>query len=48
MVEVEIMDDGSEPREFSDAIRELRRKVVLQEKGNVSLNVKTHLDDMVR
>lgn len=47
MIEVEIMDDDSEPREFSEAIRELRKKVVLQEKGNVTLNVKTHLDDMV-
>lgn len=47
MVEVEIMDDANEPREFSDAIRELRRKVVMQEKGNITLNVKSHLDDMV-
>lgn len=47
MVEVEIMDDLNEPREFSDAIRELRRRVVLQENGTVTLNVKTHLDDMV-
>lgn len=48
MIEVEIMDDGGEPREFSEIIRELRRRVVMQEKGNITLNVKTHLDDMVR
>lgn len=47
MIEVEIMDDGGEPREFSETIRELRRRVVMQEKGNITLNVKTHLDDMV-
>lgn len=47
MIEVEIMDDDAEPRHFSEAIIELRRKAVMQEKGNATLQVKTHLDDMV-
>lgn len=47
MIEVEIMDDDAEPREFADVMREFRKRVVMQEKGNLTLRVKTHLDDMV-
>lgn len=41
------MDDDAEPRNFAEAMLELRRKTVMQEKGNVTFKVKTHLDDMV-
>lgn len=47
MIEVEVMDDDADPRNFSDAIKELRRKVVMQESGNITLKVKSHVDDMV-
>ncbi|RZB94401.1 voltage-dependent calcium channel subunit alpha-2/delta-3-like, partial [Asbolus verrucosus] len=48
VTEIEIMDDDAEPREFSDEIRELRKRIVMLQKGNVTLKVKTHIDDMVR
>lgn len=47
VTEVEVMDDDNHPREFSDEIRELRNNIVMQKKGNVTLRVKTHVDDMV-
>lgn len=47
MIEIELMDDACEPREFSETMREFRRRVVMQEKGNLTLTVKSHLDDMV-
>lgn len=47
MLEVEIMDDDSEPREFNDSIVNLRTNIVLQMKGHVMLRVKSHLDDFV-
>ncbi|KAJ8956284.1 hypothetical protein NQ318_015020, partial [Aromia moschata] len=48
MIEIEVLDDDSEPREFSDEVREFRRRVVFQEKGNATFKIKTHLDDMRR
>ncbi|XP_057651112.1 voltage-dependent calcium channel subunit alpha-2/delta-3 isoform X2 [Diorhabda carinulata] len=48
MIEIEILDDESEPRNFSDKIREFRRQVVMQYSGNITLDVKGHLDDMRR
>ncbi|XP_019871857.2 voltage-dependent calcium channel subunit alpha-2/delta-3 isoform X2 [Aethina tumida] len=48
VTEVEVMDDDNHPREFSDEIRELRNNIVMQKKGNVTLRVKTHVDDMKR
>lgn len=47
VTEVEVMDDDAEPRHFSEGILELRRKTVMQEKGNATFKVKTHVDDMV-
>ncbi|XP_063927226.1 voltage-dependent calcium channel subunit alpha-2/delta-3-like isoform X3 [Zophobas morio] len=48
MIEVEVLDDGSEPRHFADEILEFRRRVVMQETGDITLEVKRHLDDMRR
>ncbi|XP_050299569.1 voltage-dependent calcium channel subunit alpha-2/delta-3 isoform X2 [Anthonomus grandis grandis] len=48
MMEVEIVDDDTLPREFGDEIRELRHKIVMQKKGNITMRVKSHLDDMTR
>lgn len=47
MIEIEIMDDDAEPRQFSDEVRFFREKCVMQEEGNITLKVKTHLDEMV-
>lgn len=41
------MDDDAEPRDFSPEILDLRRRIVMQETGNATLKVKSHLDDMV-
>ncbi|XP_031332073.1 voltage-dependent calcium channel subunit alpha-2/delta-3 isoform X2 [Photinus pyralis] len=48
LLEVEVMDDDSEPRDFNESIIELRRNVVMQSRGHVMLKVKTHLDDLRR
>ncbi|KAF7266188.1 hypothetical protein GWI33_020469 [Rhynchophorus ferrugineus] len=48
MMELEILDDDTEPRKFSDEMKEFRLKVIMQEKGNITLRVKSHLDDMKR
>ncbi|CAG9853746.1 unnamed protein product [Phyllotreta striolata] len=48
MIEIEILDDDSDPRNFSDVIRDFRRQVVMQNSGNITLKVKGHLDDMRR
>lgn len=47
MLEVEVMDDDTEPRDFNDSIVDLRKNIVMQSKGHVMLRVKTHLDDLV-
>lgn len=46
-MEVEVMDDENEPRNFSQEVIDLRYKIVMQEKGNITMNVKGHFDDMV-
>lgn len=46
-MEVEILNDDSEARNFSDEIREFRRRIVMQMNGNVTFRIKSHLDDMV-
>ncbi|CAG9814965.1 unnamed protein product [Phaedon cochleariae] len=48
VVEVEILDDDTESRNFSDEIREFRRQLVMQINGSATLKVKSHLDDMRR
>ncbi|KAI4455354.1 voltage-dependent calcium channel subunit alpha-2/delta-related [Holotrichia oblita] len=48
VTEIEVMDDDSDPRDFSDEIKELRRNIVMQNTGKTSLNVKLHLDNMKR
>ncbi|XP_074029619.1 voltage-dependent calcium channel subunit straightjacket isoform X2 [Leptinotarsa decemlineata] len=48
VVEVEILNDDSEPRNFSEEIREFRRQIVMQINGSATLKVKTHIDDMRR
>ncbi|XP_072393031.1 voltage-dependent calcium channel subunit alpha-2/delta-3 isoform X1 [Diabrotica undecimpunctata] len=48
MIEIEIIDDDSDARNFSDKIRDFRRHVVMQNTGNITLDVKSHLDDMRR
>ncbi|KAF5291746.1 hypothetical protein FQA39_LY14234 [Lamprigera yunnana] len=48
MLEVEVMDDDAEPRNFNESLIELRKNVVMQSKGHVMLRVKTHLDDLRR
>ncbi|XP_048521974.1 voltage-dependent calcium channel subunit alpha-2/delta-3-like isoform X2 [Dendroctonus ponderosae] len=47
-MEVEILDDDSEPRRFNEEIRDLRKKIIMQKKGNITLRVKSHLDDIKR
>lgn len=47
MMEVEILDDDSDPRDFSDSIKKLRKDIVMQARGNVVLPVKSHLEDLV-
>lgn len=46
-MEVEILDDDSEPRRFNEEIQELRKRIIMQKKGNITLKVKSHLDDIV-
>ncbi|KAK9720898.1 Neuronal voltage-dependent calcium channel alpha 2acd [Popillia japonica] len=48
VTEIEVMDDDSDPRDFSDEIKELRRNIVMQNTGKTTLNVKLHLDNMKR
>lgn len=47
MIEVEILDDENEPRDFDDVVKEFRKRVIMQETGNITLKVKSHTDDMV-
>lgn len=47
MIEIEILDDENEPRDFDDVVKEFRKRVIMQETGNITLTVKSHLDDMV-
>jgi hypothetical protein len=47
MIEVEILDDDAEPRRFSEDVLEFRRRVVMQESGEIKLSVKSHMDEMV-
>lgn len=47
MIEVEILDDENEPREFDEVVKEFRKKVIMQETGNITLKIKSHVDDMV-
>ncbi|ENN73258.1 hypothetical protein YQE_10154, partial [Dendroctonus ponderosae] len=47
-MEVEILDDDSEPRRFNEEIQDLRKKIIMQKKGNITLRVKSHLDDIKR
>ncbi|XP_045467080.1 voltage-dependent calcium channel subunit alpha-2/delta-3-like isoform X2 [Harmonia axyridis] len=49
LTEVELLDDGdADPRTWSEELKEFRKRVVMQRKGNKTFNVKTHLDDMRR
>ncbi|KAJ8916494.1 hypothetical protein NQ315_000136 [Exocentrus adspersus] len=48
MIEIEILDDENEPREFDEVVKEFRKRVIMQESGNITLKVKSHLDDMKR
>ncbi|VEN45103.1 unnamed protein product [Callosobruchus maculatus] len=48
VIEIEIPDDETEPRNFSDAIKEFRRKIVFHNRGNATFRIKSHLDDMKR
>ncbi|XP_068900722.1 voltage-dependent calcium channel subunit alpha-2/delta-3 isoform X2 [Tenebrio molitor] len=48
MIEVEILDDDAEPRRFSEDVLEFRRRVVMQESGEIKLSVKSHMDEMKR
>lgn len=47
MIEIEILNDESDPRNFSEQMLEFRRRVVMQEKGDITLQVKSHIDEMV-
>lgn len=46
-MEVEILDDNTGPRNFSDEIRDFRKRIVMQIKGNDTFRIKSHFDDMV-
>lgn len=46
-MEVEILDDNTEPRNFSDEIKDFRKRIVMQMKGNSTFRIKSHFDDMV-
>jgi hypothetical protein len=48
LLEVEILDDTSEPRRFNESIVKLREQMVQNDSGSNILNVKFALDDMVR
>ncbi|XP_018330048.1 voltage-dependent calcium channel subunit alpha-2/delta-3-like isoform X2 [Agrilus planipennis] len=48
MMEVEVMDDDSEPREFDEALQELRKNIIFQKQGHVMHRIKSHLDEMRR
>ncbi|KAL3271275.1 hypothetical protein HHI36_021766 [Cryptolaemus montrouzieri] len=48
LTEIEILDDDADPRMWSEEMKEFRRKVVMQKKGNKTFAVKSHLDDMRR
>lgn len=47
LMEVEILNDDSEPRDFSEELKEFRRRIVMQLDGNSTFRIKSHLDDMV-
>lgn len=46
-MEVEILHDDNEARNFSEEMRDFRKKIVMQSKGNFTFRIKSHLDDMV-
>ncbi|XP_046751173.1 voltage-dependent calcium channel subunit alpha-2/delta-3 isoform X2 [Diprion similis] len=48
MVEVELMDDGTESRNFSIPLRQFRDAVINQSNGTTTLYTKYHYDDMQR
>jgi hypothetical protein len=48
LLEVEILDDTSEPRRFNESIVKLREQMVQNDSGSNILNVKFALDDMKR
>ncbi|KAK9874141.1 hypothetical protein WA026_002496 [Henosepilachna vigintioctopunctata] len=49
MIEIEILDDDvPESRMWSEEMKEFRKEVIQQKKGEKTFNVKTHLDDMKR
>ncbi|KAK9873044.1 hypothetical protein WA026_020780 [Henosepilachna vigintioctopunctata] len=48
LLEVEILDDGNEPRLFAKSVVELREKVVYKGRGEANLNIKFALDDLRR
>ncbi|XP_017771996.1 PREDICTED: voltage-dependent calcium channel subunit alpha-2/delta-3 isoform X2 [Nicrophorus vespilloides] len=48
MIEVELQNDDSEPRKFSDELKDFRRAVVNQTSGQKVFMVKTHIDQMKR
>lgn len=46
-MEVEILDDDAESRNFSDELKDFRKRLVMQVKGNSTFRIKSHMDDMV-
>ncbi|XP_065173091.1 voltage-dependent calcium channel subunit alpha-2/delta-3 isoform X3 [Atheta coriaria] len=48
MVEVELFDDDTEPREFSSELLKLRSAIVNQSSGDKEYRVKYHMDEMNR
>lgn len=47
LMEVEILNDDSEPRNFSEELKEFRRRIIMQVEGSSTFRIKSHLDDMV-
>ncbi|XP_055322700.1 voltage-dependent calcium channel subunit alpha-2/delta-3 isoform X3 [Sitodiplosis mosellana] len=48
MLEVELLDDAREPRDFSDSLLKVREQIINQENGTAHMMVKYHLDNMKR
>ncbi|XP_031633434.1 voltage-dependent calcium channel subunit alpha-2/delta-3 isoform X3 [Contarinia nasturtii] len=48
MLEVELMDDNREPRDFSDQLLKVRDKIINQLNGSINLMVKYHMDNLKR
>ncbi|XP_077294505.1 voltage-dependent calcium channel subunit alpha-2/delta-3-like [Arctopsyche grandis] len=48
MLEVELMDDDTGPRQFHDDIIHFRNEILNQENGSVWMQVKYHYDNMTR